>query len=169
MNLAEFLKFAHILAIVIGFGGMIALHATLPMITRATTVPEARSLVRLGRIFDLTAGVGIVLGGLVGLGLSVYQEWDFGENMWLNIAATLSIVAILIAGATITPGLGRLERMVREETGVELSADARAALASRRLVGIASAVTLFLLVILFLMVAKPGVDFSGIDNWPVNS
>jgi hypothetical protein len=169
MNLAEFLKFAHILAIVIGFGGMIALHATLPVLTRASTVPEARTLIRLGRIFDATAGVGIVLGGLVGLGLSLYQEWDFGENMWLNIAATLWIVAIVLAGATITPGLGRLSRLVDAEEGSDLSPETREQLASRRLVWIASAVTVFLLVILFLMVAKPGVDFSGIDNWPVNS
>jgi hypothetical protein len=28
---------------------------------------------------------------------------------------------------------------------------------------------LMTLAILYMMVAKPGVDFGGIDNWPVNT
>ena len=29
--------------------------------------------------------------------------------------------------------------------------------------------TLAMLIVLFLMVTKPGVDFAGIDHWPVNT
>jgi uncharacterized membrane protein len=169
LNFGEFLKLAHLLLVVVGIGGMIGLHVVLPLTARASEIAAVRLGVRLARVLDNVAGAGLAIGGLLGLWLSIYQEWDFGENTWLNIGATLWIVVLLMGALLQRRSLARLQEMADAAPGPGQPPELEAAFRKPVVLFTPMAITTILIVIVFLMVAKPGVDFTGIDNWPVNT
>jgi hypothetical protein len=65
--------------------------------------------------------------------------------------------------------LFKLNRLAANAPGPEVPAELNAEL-NKPLLRISNgALWLMTLAILYMMVAKPGVDFGGIDNWPVNT
>ena len=169
MNFGEFLKLAHILFVIIGFAGAIGFHAIMPMAARSTDLAFVRAALKFGFVFENLAFPGFIVAGLLGLWLSIYQDWDFGENTWLNISATIWVVAVLGSLLILRPGLRRLDRLAREAPGPEVPSELSAEFRRPLQFITPNLLTLAMLIVLFLMIAKPGVDFSGIDHWPVNT
>lgn len=168
-NLGELLKILHLLFVIVGFAGFIGYDVVMPMAARSKDLALVRAALGFATILDLLALSGFTLAGFLGLGLAAYQDWDFGENTWLNISATLWIVAVLVSLFILRPNLRRLNEMAAEAPGPEVG-EQLAAQFKRPLQAIAhNLLTLTFLIILYLMVAKPGVDFAGIEHWPVNS
>jgi uncharacterized membrane protein len=169
MNLAELLLLGHILFVIIGFGGAIGFHVIMPMAARSTDLAFVRTALKFGFTFENLAFPGFLIAGLIGLGLSLYQEWDFGENTWLNISATLWVIAVLISFFILRPALRRLDKLAREAPGPEVPPELTAEFKKPLQFITPNLLTLIVLVIVYLMIAKPGVDFTGIDHWPVNT
>jgi uncharacterized membrane protein len=169
MNFGEFLKLAHILFIIIGFSGAVGFHVIMPMAARSTDLGFVRAALKIGFVFENLAFPGFVIGGLLGLWLSIYQNWDFGENSWLNISATIWLVAVVGSIAILRPGLRRLDRLANEAPGPDVPPELTAEFKKPLQLITPNLLTLAMLVVLFLMVAKPGLDLAGLDHWPVNT
>lgn len=167
-NLGELLKILHLLFVIVGFAGFVGYDVVMPMAARSRDTAYVRAALGFATMFDLIALSGFALAGFLGLGLAAYQDWDFGENTWLNISATLWVIAVLASLFILRPNLRRLNNLAAENPGPEVSAELEAEFKKPLQAITHNLLTLVLLVILYLMVAKPGVDFSGIDNWPVN-
>jgi uncharacterized membrane protein len=167
-NTGEWIKMFHIFFVVLGFSGMVAFPLMMRAAAGASELAVARTCLRYAGVFDALSGIGFLGAGLIGLGLAIYQEWDFAENTWLTASITLLVIALV--GATIVqqPALFKLNRLAREARA-EVPAELNAEL-NKPLLRISNGILwLMLLAIFYMMVAKPGVDFSGIDNWPVNT
>ncbi|HET9199411.1 MAG TPA: DUF2269 family protein [Dehalococcoidia bacterium] len=168
-NTGEFIKMFHIFFVILGFAGMVGFPMMMRAAAGASGLDTARTCLRYANIFDGLSGIGFLGAGLIGLGLAIYQEWDFAENTWLTASITLLVVALV--GATIVqqPALFKLNRLAKEAPGPGVPPELNAEL-SKPLLRISNGILwLMLLAIFYMMVAKPGVDFSGIDNWPVNT
>ena len=168
-NTGELLKMFHIFFVVLGFSGMVAFPMMMRAAAGAGELATTRTCLRYANIFDGLSGAGFLGAGLIGLGLAIYQEWDFAENTWLTVSITLLVIALVGATAVQQPVLFRLNRMAKEASGPGVPPELNAEL-NKPILRISNGVLwLMLLAILYMMVAKPGVDFSGIDNWPVNT
>ena len=168
-NTGEFLKMFHIFFAVLGFSGLLAFPLMMRAAAGAAELGVARTCLRYANIFDGLSGIGFLGAGLIGFGLALYQEWDFAENTWLTVSITLLIVALVGATAVQQPALFKLNKLAASAPGPEVPAELNAEL-NKPLLRISNGVLwLMTLAILYMMVAKPGVDFGGIDNWPVNT
>lgn len=168
-NTAELLKVLHIFFVVLGFAGLLGFAMTMRAAAHTSELSVARVCVRLANRLDAVSGIGFLGAGLLGLGLAIYQEWDFRENTWLTASITLLVIALVGATAVQQPALFKLNRLSAAAPGPEVPAELKGEL-NKPLLRISNAVLwLMTLAILYMMVAKPGVDFGGIDNWPVNT
>lgn len=168
-NSGELLKLFHIAFVVLGFSGLVAFPMMMRAAAGAAELAVARTCLRYANVFDAISGIGFLGAGLIGLGLAIYQEWDFAENTWLTVSITLLVIALVGATAVQQPVLFRLNRMAKEASGPEVPPELNAEL-SKPILRISNGILwLMTLAILYMMVAKPGVDFAGIDNWPVNT
>jgi uncharacterized membrane protein len=113
-NTGEWIKMFHIFFVVLGFSGMVAFPLMMRAAAGASELAVARTCLRYAGVFDALSGIGFLGAGLIGLGLAIYQEWDFAENTWLTASITLLVIALV--GATIVqqPALFKLNRLARE-------------------------------------------------------
>lgn len=148
----------HILSAIIGFGGVIlnGVYAT-----RAKKRPPAEALavvednawvsLRVAEIFIyLTAVFGL---GLVGLSDKL---WKFSQT-WVWLAIVIYVVALGVSHGLLTPRVKRLLGLMRETADGSTTSGADAARLEPQIGGLSVVLDLALVVILVLMIWKPGV------------
>ncbi|MPZ23426.1 MAG: DUF2269 family protein [Dehalococcoidia bacterium] len=164
----EWLLILHIASAIVGFAGAIPLPMVLATAARSNDLSVVRACLRLASKLNRgLATPGFVLAGIVGLILSLVQGWDFGENTWLNISATLWLVAIVVAIVAFEPVLKRAARLAAEAPGPGVPPELQAELRCPRGAIVGSILILLFVIVLILMVAKPGIDGAGIQDYPV--
>jgi uncharacterized membrane protein len=158
----EALAFFHVLFVMVGFAGILALHPLLAAANRGDDIGFVRGALSLARRVQLMLGIpGLFIGGVLGVVLSLYQEWDFGDNTWLNLSASLWVFALGFVGLALLP-LNRLIRLA--DASAEVTDELRGEMRKRLAILAAGAALILMLVILYMMVAKPGVDFTGVEH-----
>jgi uncharacterized membrane protein len=150
-NIYRFIVYIHILAAIAWVGGALAINL---LGTRVARSGDPDELPRLGRQIEwlglryflpisiITFVAGVIL---------VSQRWSFSQT-WISIAMLLWLVSVLLGALYIGPRSRKVAEMF--ETLGHTSTDARAA--SSRLFMVARIDLLIFLVIVGLMVWKPG-------------
>jgi hypothetical protein len=148
----------HISSAIVGFGGVLlnGVYAT-----RAKKRPPAEALavvetntwvsMKVAEIFIyLTAVFGL---GLVGLS---DKQWKFSQT-WIWLALVVYIVGLGISHGLLMPRVKKLIALMREVVGGSPTAAADATKLEPQIGGISMALNLVLVVVLVLMIWKPGV------------
>ncbi|MEX2237749.1 MAG: DUF2269 family protein [Dehalococcoidia bacterium] len=167
MNLAELLKLLHIFFVVVGFGGAIGFHVVMPAAARSSDLTFVRAALRFGNMFDLMALPGFTAAGVLGIILALHQDWDWGENTWLQIGSTLWVLMVLISLAILRPALRRLNELAAKSSGNTVSPELAAEFKKPLQLITPNLLTLLALIVVYLMVAKPGLDIVDVSHYPV--
>ena len=150
----QFLLAGHVLSVFIGFGPIFAF----PFIgVLAQKEPaHASVLIRLNSLIGsrLTIPLGL-LAGLFGVLLFFNLSLDLTKNVWLGVAVTLYVLAMLGAILHQEPTAKRLIDLT-DATKITPERLAEAQRLAQRLKLVGIVLTLMLLVIIVLMVTRPG-------------
>lgn len=145
----NFLLFLHISTAILLLGGLSSVSMFAPGLARGgpENLSAMRLLHRLGKVFGPSSGIVFVLG----LILAIADPGDFGYSpgqLWLSLSMGLFIVASVLGAG---PETKTMEAVIGKfEAGASAEAEAK------RLSLFGGLNTVILLVIVWLMVAKPG-------------
>lgn len=148
----ELLKYVHVLAAIVWVGGAFFIVVLTTVMSRSSNEGDlpavSRHLAFLGsRVFPVASIVLFVAGVVL-----VLQRWSFGQ-LWISVSTVLWLVSVLVGALYISPRSAEVGRLWAQEGLASVAARrhlSRVFLVSRlELVSFA--------VIVFLMVAKPGV------------
>jgi uncharacterized membrane protein len=153
MELHEWLRFVHILGAIIWVGSSIVLNA---VVTRANRRADSSAAVRLSRDVDWVGPwlIGPSAAVVIGLGIWLVvleEEWAFSQA-WIVLSLVLVGVSMILGIGYFGPEGKRISRMA-DERGAE---DPEVRRRMGRLLGFSQVDVLILLVVLWLMVFKPG-------------
>ena len=156
MDLFTILLFLHVLGAIVAFGPGFAAMIVGPM---AANEPQyanfyARTQVATGR--NLVTPVSISL-AITGIGMILVRGWGnlTGDKHWLEAGILLYVIAVVVAMAFQAPAGRRLVELTTQPPapGAGPSPELRTAAGRVRMGGIV--LTLLVVVITFLMIAKP--------------
>jgi uncharacterized membrane protein len=147
----------HITAVVVGFGATFAESIVFPVAMKMDKrhLPYVHRLQRVINTFFALPALVVVLA--TGFYQVSDRDWDLGDA-WLSISLALVALIAVVNLAYFIPEDRRLEPMVARDLGATGDGELSAEYQSRaRREGIAGALTgVALIVIIFLMVTKPG-------------
>jgi uncharacterized membrane protein len=144
------LLFLHIAAAIILLGSLIFMDMVTPGLVRGgrDNLPILRKFLQLGRVFGPSASIVF----LVGIALVIRGEFQWGD-LWISASMLLFIVAAV---------LGAVPHAKTLETAISKLNDGHPADAeASRLSMLGGVNILIVLVIVYLMVAKPGLSAVG--------
>jgi uncharacterized membrane protein len=145
----NFLLSLHLIAAVFFIGPVAAAGPAIARATRAGDVGAVESSARMMRIY----GYGSLLVALFGLGL-VQKKWhaEFGDT-WVWLSLVLFMVAL---GVIVGVALPALEQLVAALRGGSADSSDRVKAALGKVMGASSVASVAYVVIIVLMVTKPG-------------
>lgn len=155
-NIYRLVVYIHVLAAIAWVGGALAINL---LGTRVARVGDPDELPKLGRQiewFGLRYFLPISIITFVAGFILVTQRWSFSQ-LWISLAMLLWLVSVLLGALYIGPRSKKVAEMF--ETLGHTSSEARAA--SARLFMVARIDLLIFLVIVALMVWKPGGSTGG--------
>lgn len=137
----------HLLAVVFIVGPTAVASVTSARHARAGEVAALRTAMRTTRLYGIATVLAVALGtGLIGLG-DVGGQWEFSQA-WISASYALWFVAVALTLAVVVPA---------QESAVQaLGAGQDAGSAARRISIAGGLVSLAYVVIVVLMVVKPG-------------
>jgi uncharacterized membrane protein len=150
----EELKTLHVLAVIFLGGTVLVDTLNGILMPRMSTVAELRVITRLSRINQY---LGLTAAALVPLfGYLTANELDLSLGTgWLVVGQTLFWLAVVIGVGYLMPGALRLSRRVRELPDGPIPDDVRAEMRNPVFPVLGVLLTVFFVVIVYMMVAKP--------------
>jgi uncharacterized membrane protein len=145
MTVRNILLFLHIGAAIVILGGLVFMDMTIPAMVRGGRdyLPSLRRLHSLGKVFGPSASIVFLLG----IALVLKNKWKFSHT-WIGVSMVLFIIAAVISAVPMTRTL---------ETAIGKINDGHQADAEASRLSMLGGITAVLvLVIVYLMVAKPG-------------
>lgn len=140
-----FVLWLHVLTAIIAIGPLVAVTSAAPRAIDAGSVEVLRWMTRTTRVYTIASIVVFLLGlALVPLGDHGY---GFGQ-FWISSSMTLYIVAVALLAALVQRDLGKAV--------AHLAAGEPADMQRGRVLGVGIAVNIIWLVIVLLMVYRPG-------------
>jgi uncharacterized membrane protein len=145
MTVRNILLFLHIATAILVIGGLTLINMVLPGMVRGGReyLPALRKFEALGRVFGPTSGIVFLLG----IALVVKNKWHF-NHAWLSSSMLLFIIASVISAVPVARTLQTAISKIDDGHPVDAEAS--------RLGMLGGIVILIVLVIVYLMVAKPG-------------
>jgi uncharacterized membrane protein len=150
----EELKVLHVLAVVL-LGGTITVDTLAGVLMpRARSMAELRAFARMSRTNQYLGWASILLVPLFGYGAAADADLELGSG-WLLWGQVLFWVAVVISQAVLTPGALRLARKAESLPDGPISDEVMRELRNPVFPALGGLLTIFFVVIVYLMVAKP--------------
>jgi uncharacterized membrane protein len=150
----ETLKFLHIMAVILFGGTALVDGVTGPMMARAKSVVELRTLTRISRLNQFLAIVFVL--SIPVFGYLTASELDIAlDTTWLLVSQVLFWIAVLVGFGYLAPAALRLARKVESLPDGPIPDDVARETQNPLFPVLGFTLTVFFVVIVYLMVAKP--------------
>jgi uncharacterized membrane protein len=155
-DLYRLFKTLHVLA-VIGLGGSIIVESMIgPMLARATSMAQVKTLARLMRSSEMIVGIpSTLLVPVFGYATASFADIPLDQT-WLLIAQILYWIAAVVGLGYLSRAALELDKQVRDLPDGPVPAAIQAAMSDPKPAALGGVLTLFFLIIVYLMVARPG-------------
>jgi uncharacterized membrane protein len=150
----EELKFLHVMAVILLGGTVVVDTLTGVTLPRLTSVAELRAVTGISRINQFLGWTAVVLIPIFGYATAADGELSVDEG-WLLFGQVLFYIAVVISLLVLTPGALRLAGRAAALPDGPIPDDVMAEMKNPIFPALGTLLTVFFVVIVYMMVAKP--------------
>jgi uncharacterized membrane protein len=155
-DLYRLYKTLHVIAVVILGGGFVLEAMAGPLIERAKTVGEVRAYARMMYFSETYLSIPAAI-FVAGFGYATGSKLDVDySKLWIALAQVLFYGLVVLALVFLRPAAKRLLTMAEAAPDGPVTPELKNYMAGRTPMVVGMIVTLMFLVIIYLMVSKPG-------------
>jgi uncharacterized membrane protein len=155
-DLYRLYKTLHVIAVVVLGGGFVLEAIAGPLVARAKTVGEVRAYARMMHFSETYLSLPAAL-FVAGFGYATASKLDLDySQFWIALSQALFYGLAILAIVFLRPAASRLLKLAEAAPDGPVTPEIRALLDKRLPMVIGMIVTLMFIVIIYLMVSKPG-------------
>jgi uncharacterized membrane protein len=155
-DLYRLYKTLHVISVVVLGGGFVLEAIAGPLVARAKTVGEVRAFARMMHFSETYLSLPAAL-FVAGFGYATAAKIDLDFSMtWISLAQVLFYGIVILAIFILRPAASKLHKMAEAAPDGPITAELTAQIKKPLAAAIGGLVTLMFIVIIYLMVSKPG-------------